>query len=134
MFLTLLLLLKCRCGFYLHPAEGSPAPNITQGKLSAPRILRVLKVANYVVEKLVLEKPLDGSPDSTFAMGLTSGTSALDSSSRPGLKPWQKLKPSVEILCNNQVLSPEMSLATVRTYIWKKPEDLILNYRVVQSR
>ncbi|KAM3255653.1 hypothetical protein ACQJBY_043032 [Aegilops geniculata] len=123
-----------KCGFYLHPAEGSPAPNITQGKLSAPRILRVLKVANYVVEKLVLEKPLDGSPDSTFAMGLTSGTSALDSSSRLGLKPWQKLKPSVEILCNNQVLSPEMSLATVRTYIWKKPEDLILNYRVVQSR
>jgi hypothetical protein len=33
-----------------------------------------------------------------------------------------------------QVLSPEMSLATVRTYIWKKPEDLILNYRVVQYR
>lgn len=54
-----------------------------------------------MVEKLVLEKPLDGSPDSTFAMGLTSGTSALDSS-RLGLKPWQKLKPSVEILCNNQ--------------------------------
>ncbi|CAM0950116.1 unnamed protein product [Alopecurus aequalis] len=126
-----------KCGFYLHPAEGSPAPNITQGKLSAPRILRVLKVANYVVEKLVLEKPLDGSPDSTFGMGLASGPSplsALDSSSRLGLKSWQKLKPSVEILCNNQVLSPEMSLATVRTYIWKKPEELILNYRVVQSR
>lgn len=33
-----------------------------------------------------------------------------------------------------QVLSPEMSLATVRTYIWKKPEDLILHYRVVQPR
>lgn len=35
---------QCRCGFYLHPAEGSPAPNITQGKLSAPRILRIHKV------------------------------------------------------------------------------------------
>ncbi|BBH06668.1 Esterase/lipase/thioesterase family protein [Prunus dulcis] len=31
------------------------------------------------------------------------------------------------------VLSPEMSLATVRAYIWKKSEDLILNYRVVQG-
>ncbi|KAL5225180.1 hypothetical protein ABZP36_011819 [Zizania latifolia] len=126
-----------KCGFYLHPAEGSPAPNITQGKLSAPRILRIHKVAHYVVEKLVLDKPLDGNADSTFAVGLTSGQpqfSALDSSSRLGLKPWQELKPSVEILCNNQVLSPEMSLATVRTYIWKKSEDLILNYRVVQSR
>uniref|UniRef100_A0A0D9XX69 Uncharacterized protein n=1 Tax=Leersia perrieri TaxID=77586 RepID=A0A0D9XX69_9ORYZ len=116
-----------KCGFYLHPAEGSPAPNITQGKLSAPRILRIHKVANYVVEKL--DRPLDGNADSTFAMGLTSGQpqfSALDSSSRLGLKPWQKLKPSV--------LLPEMSLATVRAYVWKKPEDLILNYRVVQSR
>jgi hypothetical protein len=44
LFLTQLTFFKCRCGFYLHPAEGSPAPNITQGKLSAPRILRVLKV------------------------------------------------------------------------------------------
>ncbi|KAJ0976182.1 hypothetical protein J5N97_018147 [Dioscorea zingiberensis] len=32
------------------------------------------------------------------------------------------------------VLSPEMSLATVKAYIWKKPEDLVLNYRVVQTR
>ncbi|XP_066356247.1 uncharacterized protein [Miscanthus floridulus] len=126
-----------KCGFYLHPAEGSPAPNITQGKLSAPRILRIHKVANYVVEKLVLDKPLDGGSDSAFVMGLTSAQSqlsALDSSSRLGLKSWQKTKPCIEILCNNQVLSPEMSLATVRTYIWKKPEDLILHYRVVQSR
>ncbi|CAN0897569.1 WD repeat-containing protein 48 [Linum grandiflorum] len=41
---------------------------------------------------------------------------------------------TIEILCNNQVLSPEMSLATVRTYIWKKPEDLILNYRIIQGK
>ena len=33
-----------------------------------------------------------------------------------------------------QVLSPDMRLATVRTYIWKNPEDLVLNYRVVQGR
>lgn len=33
-----------------------------------------------------------------------------------------------------QVLSPDMSLATVRAYVWKKSEDLVLNYRVVQGR
>lgn len=32
-----------------------------------------------------------------------------------------------------QVLPLDMSLATVKAYIWKKPEDLILNYRVVQA-
>ncbi|KAF9599271.1 hypothetical protein IFM89_036569, partial [Coptis chinensis] len=30
----------------------------------------------------------------------------------------------------HKVLSPEMSLATVRAYIWKKPDDLVLSYRV----
>jgi hypothetical protein len=67
----------------------------------------VVQVANYVVEKLVLEKPLDGGSESTFAMGLSSGQplSVLDSSSRIGLKAWQKLKPSIEILCNNQASS-----------------------------
>lgn len=38
------------------------------------------------------------------------------------------------ILLFFQVLLPDMSLATVRAYIWKKSDDLILNYRVVQPR
>ncbi|XP_020254792.1 WD repeat-containing protein 48 isoform X2 [Asparagus officinalis] len=128
-----------KCSFYLHPCEGSTIPVITQGKLSAPRILRIHKVINYVIEKIVLDKPLDGgSSDGTFGLGLSAGQSQLssigDGSLRSGLKPWQKVKPSIEILCNNQVLSPEMSLATVRAYIWKKPEDLVLNYRLQHSR
>ncbi|XP_052193409.1 uncharacterized protein LOC127801914 [Diospyros lotus] len=129
-----------KCSFYLHPCDGSAIQILTQGKLSAPRILRIHKVINYVIEKLVLEKPLDGmEADSTFAPGPPGGqlqhpVVGGDGSFRPGLKSWQKLKPSIEILCNNQVLSPDMSLATVRTYIWKKAEDLVLNYRVVQSR
>lgn len=129
-----------KCSFYLHPCEGSAAQILTQGKLSAPRILRIHKVVNYVVEKMVLDKPLDSvNSDGTFGPGLAGGQlqhSAVggDGSVKSGLKPWQKLKPSIEILCNNQVLSPDMSLATVRAYIWKKSEDLVLNYRVVPGR
>ncbi|XP_057499023.1 uncharacterized protein LOC130783423 isoform X1 [Actinidia eriantha] len=128
-----------KCSFYLHPCEGSTVQILTQGKLSAPRILRIHKVINYVVEKMVLDKPLDSlNSDGTLAPGQPGGQSQHpsvggDGSFRSGLKPWQKLKPSIEILCNNQVLSPDMSLATVRTYIWKKQEDLVLNYRVVQG-
>ncbi|KAL7239343.1 hypothetical protein ACSBR2_005283 [Camellia fascicularis] len=127
-----------KCSFYLHPCEGSAVQILTQGKLSAPRILRIHKVINYVVEKMVPDKPLDNmDTDGTFAAGLPVGqlqhpTLGGDGSFR--LKPWQKLKPSIEILCNNQILSPDMSLATVRAYIWKKSEDLVLNYRVVQCR
>ncbi|KAH7678804.1 WDR48/Bun107 protein [Dioscorea alata] len=128
-----------KCSFYLQPYEGSNAPVLTRGKLSAPRILRMHKVVNYVIEKMVLDKPLEGeTSDGTLNLGRGIGQSQFpspgDGSIRSGLKPWQKLKPSIEILCNNQVLSPEMSLATVRTYIWKKPEDLVLNYRLVKTR
>lgn len=129
-----------KCSFYLQPLEGSAAQMLTQGKLSAPRILRVHKVVNYVVEKMVLDQPLDiVNPEGAKTSGLPGGqiqhtSSGGDASFRSGLKPWQKLKPSIEILCNTQVLSPEMSLATVRTYIWKKSDDLVLNYRIKQGR
>ncbi|KAJ4719586.1 WD repeat-containing protein [Melia azedarach] len=128
-----------KCSFYLHPCEGSAVQILTQGKLSAPRILRIHKVVNYVIEKMVFDKPSDGAnSDGTFAPGLAGGplqnSVVGDGSFRSGLKPWTKLRPSIEILCNNQVLSPDMSLATVRAYVWKKPEDLVLNYRVVPSK
>ncbi|KAG4189225.1 hypothetical protein ERO13_A08G213900v2 [Gossypium hirsutum] len=126
-----------KCSFYLHPCEGSAVQILTQGKLSAPRILRTQKVINYVKEKMVLDKPIDNlNTVGTFAPGIggqLQHSAVGDGSFRSGLKPRQKLRPSVEILCNNQVLSPDMSLATVRAYIWKKPEDLVLNYRVIQG-
>ncbi|KAI8024580.1 hypothetical protein LOK49_LG03G01840 [Camellia lanceoleosa] len=98
-----------RSSFYLHPCEGSVVQILTQGKLSAPRILRIHEVINHVVEKMVLDKPLDNmDTDGTFAPGLPVGqlqhpAVGVDGSFR--LKPWQKLKPSIEILCNNQIQS-----------------------------
>ncbi|KAJ4882279.1 Transducin/WD40 repeat-like superfamily protein [Raphanus sativus] len=71
---------------------------VTLGKLSAPRILRVHKVTNYVVEKMVLDSPLDSLPLDGGPQPLFAGNGLLPS----GSKPWQKLKPSIEILCNNQ--------------------------------
>lgn len=60
-----------------------------------------LKVINYVIEKMVLDKPpLDSlNSDGTFVPG---GPASGVGEFRSGLKPWQKLKPSIEILCNNQ--------------------------------
>lgn len=55
---------------------------------------------------MVLDKPLDAATDGTFASGLggqLQNTALGDGSFRSGMKPWQKIKPSVEILCNNQV-------------------------------
>ncbi|XP_057733258.1 uncharacterized protein LOC130948522 isoform X1 [Arachis stenosperma] len=128
-----------KCSFFLHPCDGSIAQILTQGKLSAPRILRVHKVVTYVLEKLVLDKPLDnGNADGNVAPGLAGSQiqhqAVREGPTRSGSKSWQKIRPSIEILCNNQILPPEMSLATVKTYIWKRQDDLVLNYRVVQGR
>ncbi|KAG0569341.1 hypothetical protein M758_6G079300 [Ceratodon purpureus] len=134
---------NAKCSFYLHPYEGQTITVLTQGKLSAPRILRIHKVKNYVLEKLILERPLEesgpesnasaGQPGHPLAGGNANGKGA--TAFRPGSKGWpQGTKPVVEILCNDQVLPPEMSLATVRAYVWKKPEDLYLHYRTVPSR
>lgn len=70
---------------------------------------------NYVIEKMVLDKPIEGgSSDGSFGLGLNSGQSQLsliaDGSLRAGIKPWQKLKPSIEILCNNQASSNKLSI------------------------
>jgi len=56
---------------------------------------------------MVLDKPLDSiSADGSFAPGLTGSQSQHqtvgDGSFRSGFKPWLKLRPSIEILCNNQ--------------------------------
>lgn len=65
---------------------------------------------NYVVEKMVLDKPLDNMNSDGMFPGLAGGqlthpATGGDGSFRSGVKPWQKLRPSIEILCNNQVKS-----------------------------
>ncbi|CAK9201146.1 unnamed protein product [Sphagnum troendelagicum] len=129
---------NAKCSFFLQPCEGTSLQILTQGKLSAPRILRMHKVANYVLEKLVPDRPLeDSASEGVSTAGQQGSQQAVGNSygsHRPGSRVWQPVKPVVEVLCNNQVLPPEMSLATVRAYIWKKPEDLYLHYRIAPSQ
>ena len=56
---------------------------------------------------MVLDKPLDSlSAEGSIAPGLTGSQSQHqavgDGSFRSGFQPWQKLRPSIEILCYNQ--------------------------------
>lgn len=68
-----------------------------------------LQVVNYVIEKMVLDKPVDSmNADGAFAPGMPGSQISHpavvgDGSFWSGLKPRQKLKPCIEILCNNQV-------------------------------
>ena len=38
----------------------------------------------------------------------------------------------IEILCNDELLPMNCTLATIRAFIWKRPEDLQLQYRPKQ--
>ena len=65
------------------------------------------QVINYVIEKIILDKTLDNlNQDATFPPGLAGGllqpSAVGDGSFYTGMKPWQNLKPSIEIVCNNQ--------------------------------
>ena len=56
---------------------------------------------------MVLDKPLDNvNADGNFPPGLAGSQlqhqAVGDGSFRSGFKPWQKIRPSIEILCNNQ--------------------------------
>eukprot|EP00897_Mesotaenium_endlicherianum_P003029 jgi/Mesen1/2754/ME000017S02121 len=99
-----------KCSFFLEPAAESGLQPLAQGKLSAPRILRIHKVASYVTERL-------SSPDAS-----------------PSDPPQAGAGGSIEIICNDEVLSPDMSLATVKAYIWKKSDDLALSYRTARPQ
>jgi WD repeat-containing protein 48 len=35
----------------------------------------------------------------------------------------------VELLCNDQVIDPNLDLRTVKHFIWKSSSDLVLHYR-----
>lgn len=91
-----------KMAFTLHPADGSELPGLSTTTLNAPRVLRVRKVAVYIAKELRDLMP-------KYEAGLDEG--------------------DIDILCNGQVIPPNMSLATVHQFRWKSPDDLRLRFR-----
>ncbi|XP_051115564.1 uncharacterized protein LOC127240761 isoform X2 [Andrographis paniculata] len=116
-----------KCCFYLHPCEGSTVEVLTQGKLSAPHILTIYKVISYVTQKMVKNSHNKGptAVEAQIPPPVAGNGSEVVARDDSGQKLSQRLK--------HNVLSPEMSLATVRAYIWKKADDLVLYYRVEEE-
>jgi WD repeat-containing protein 48 len=95
-----------KLAFYLAPSDALPELPPGANKLSAAKVLRVSKVAHYVVSKLPMpegETPLS--------------------------------EDSLELLCNEKPLPADMSLATVRAFFWKNGnEDMAISYRRAPDR
>ncbi|GAB0138802.1 hypothetical protein EsDP_00007024 [Epichloe bromicola] len=95
-----------KISFVLHPTGDLPALSPADGnsRLNANRMLRVKKILSYVAERIE-EVPEEPSPDE--------------------LAPEEYL----ELYCNDQLLDPLMSLATIRTHVWKSGNDVVLYYK-----
>lgn len=97
-----------KVSFVLQPHETSNLPNIssTEGnsRLNANRMLRTKKILAYIAERIepAPEKPED----------------------RP-LRPEEYL----ELWCQGQLVSPNITLGTLRVHIWRTGGDVMLYYR-----
>ncbi|KAF4447646.1 hypothetical protein F53441_8850 [Fusarium austroafricanum] len=96
-----------KVSFVLYPMDDSlPAIASTDGnnRLNANRMLRVRKILSYVAERI--EPPLE-EPEENL------------------MRPEEYL----ELYCNEQLLSPVTTLATLRTHLWKGGNDIVLHYK-----
>ncbi|KAL1123372.1 hypothetical protein AAG570_002457 [Ranatra chinensis] len=107
--------------FYLVPYSSPAVKSIKRERLSANDFIQMHKVAEHVYEKML------GSETGSVA-GAGSPADRYDDPDSSSLA-----EDKVELLCNDQVLDPNMDLRTVRHFIWKSSADLTLHYRPLKN-
>lgn len=110
-----------KCAFILSPAENSNLPALSQSKLNAPKILQVHKVASYCLSKLQEQNIVLESRPVYYTQPVNAPT--LPVTNDPS-------KLVLELVCNGVAAPYELSLASVKKYIWKKSDDLLFHYRI----
>ncbi|KAF8066279.1 wdr48 [Scenedesmus sp. PABB004] len=107
---------ELKAAFALQPAPDSGLPSLLQGRLNAPRILQVMKVANYCATRLAEQ----GVSLATHAVGETPESQA----------PPDDGQQYLELTCNGLAVPYTMSIATVKKFIWKRSDDVLFVFRV----
>lgn len=90
-------------------------------------MLQVKKVIEHVCEKMMTNEETNDQYASGVqqqARNYPSNTSNISAVAHTDVSPEVK----VELLCNDQVLNPNMDLRTVKHFIWKAGGDLVLYY------
>jgi len=94
-------------------------------RLSASDMLQVRKVIEHVYEKVIGQ----GSEGNQMSNGQVEKTET-DKDDEMSSVADEK----VELLCNDQILDPNMDLRTVKHFIWKQGSDLTLQYRMIGAK
>ncbi|KAG8182664.1 hypothetical protein JTE90_019689 [Oedothorax gibbosus] len=113
--------------FCLLPVQSSGTKPLRKERLSASDMLLVRKVMEHVYEKIMGAGSDAGSQTAGSQSGEKGENSEKDSEERASIA-----EEKVELLCQDQVLDPNMDLRTVRHFIWKSSNDLILHYRAIK--
>ncbi|KAK2746372.1 hypothetical protein FQN57_003254 [Myotisia sp. PD_48] len=105
-----------KVAFSLKPYKDSlpevikPDPTNSSSRLNANRMLRAKKILAYVAERIDPQNIADTSEDA--------------------LKPEEYL----ELYCQNTLIPNDMTLATIRTHIWRTGNDMVLVYKANGKR
>uniref|UniRef100_A0A6I8RD51 WD repeat-containing protein 48 n=1 Tax=Xenopus tropicalis TaxID=8364 RepID=A0A6I8RD51_XENTR len=107
--------------FYLQPHSSSGAKTLKKDRLSASDMLQVRKVMEHVYEKII-------------NVDTESQTTSSSNNEKPGEQEKEEdiavlAEEKIELLCQDQILDPNMDLRTVKHFIWKSGGDLTLHYR-----
>lgn len=107
-----------KIAFLLVPLNNG-SKNNKRDRLTASDMIHVKKVMEHVYEKIVL----------------ADNNSSSSNNDKPPLPPEELSALSenkIEIHCNDMRLNPKMDLRTIRYFIWKSTNDLILHYKVLK--
>lgn len=125
-----------KVSFVLHPWPDSGLPVLApadgNNRLNANKMLRVKKILAYVAERIdpTSSTQAEEADDEQNTSNKSDETEQEKKKETPGddddaLKPEEYL----ELYCNDQLLPVNMTLATLRAYIWKGGNDVVLYYK-----
>lgn len=122
--------------FYLFPYTTSGVKSLKKDRLSASDMLQVRKVIEHVYEKIIGAGSEAGSQTACSTYYNAGGNTPQEQKSESEKEPEDLSAAAVEkveLLCQDQVLDPNMDLRTVKHFIWKSGGDLVLNYRLLKK-
>jgi WD40 repeat protein len=101
-----------KVGFVVHPSDDGSVPTLNSPnvRLTAYHMLRARKVLLYVVERLKADGAI---PE------------VLEAHQNDNPEDW------LELFCQGHKIPPSMTVATIRTRLWRNPGDVVLKYRVI---
>lgn len=121
-----------------HAPEPMPELPTGNARLTATQMLRIKKVSTYVVEKLGMQtsRPRDDSiagsrrPSAAPTAMSPSASSVGTAAGAQGATDTASAQDLVEILCDDVVLPPSLTLVQCRRFLWKQSGDIKLEYRM----